>query len=286
MPGRALPGKPLIGARVFLYMARVALLAALLVWASATCQVASASESADRVQELLVTRCARCHGSQVRRPKGGFRFASDLRGLASNSRYIRPGDPGASPLLQMARTGHSSPNSAHDHVLPPAELETLRAWVAAGAPRPTRASSDVGHVRTLPHFIGQFHPLAVHFPVALIIAAALAELFAVLRPSGLYGRVARYCLTIGALGTVVASITGWAWADAGTGLGTHGWLALATTCFACGACLFSWRPATGSGARTDRRVYALVLLATLVLLVMTGHQGGQITHGPVQPWSP
>jgi uncharacterized membrane protein len=144
----------------------------------------------------------------------------------------------------------------------------------------------VREVRTLPHFIGQFHPLAVHFPVALIIAAALAELIGVLRGAEVYGGVARYCLTLGALGTVVASITGWAWADGGSGLGTHGWLALATTCFAGGACLLSWQPASGSGARPDRRIYALVLLATLVLLVMTGHQGGQITHGPVRPWQP
>ncbi len=266
-------------------MIRVALFAGLLVWA--TGPEAHAAESADLAQELLITRCARCHGADVRRPKGAFGLATDLRALARDPRYIRPGDPAASPLLRIARSGRTQAITARAHNLGREEIETLATWIAAGAPPPTSpAPPGAGEVRSFTRFVGQFHPLAVHFPVALIIAAALAELIGAVRKSESFPRVARYCLTLGALGTLVASMTGWAWANGDSGVEAHGRLGLATTCFAVGACLFSLRQLRGPGTRSDRRIYALVLLVTLVLLVMTGHQGGQITHGPVQAWRP
>ena len=80
---------------------------------------ARAEEDANRVQDVLSAHCARCHGTEVPRPKGDFGLATDLEALARDPRFIVPGQPDASPLLQIVRKGEMPPPKAREEALTP-----------------------------------------------------------------------------------------------------------------------------------------------------------------------
>jgi uncharacterized membrane protein len=77
-------------------------------------------------------------------------------------------------------------------------------------------------------YIGKFHPLVVHFPIALVLAAAAAELVAIATPRKAWRTVAVANIRAGAAMGVVTAITGWLFAasplvDASPSLEWHRW---------------------------------------------------------------
>ena len=128
----------------------------------------------------------------------------------------------------------------------------------------------------------------MHFPIGLLVAAALAEgLFAVSRRQR-FRAAAEYCLLLGTAGAVVATLSGWLFAaDLGYGMAAHRWLGVATSLFALAASRLATRvrragdgpgeglPAGGLGTL----VYRAALLGTLAMLVVTSHLGGTATWG-------
>jgi len=54
-----------------------------------------------------------------------------------------------------------------------------------------------------------YHPLIVHFPVALWMTSALFELLYVARRENLYATVARFLIGLGLLGAAVSIASGW-----------------------------------------------------------------------------
>ncbi len=135
-------------------------------------------------------------------------------------------------------------------------------------------------------FAGRLHITLVHFPIALLVAAAWLE-FARLRRGRFEPRPAAVaCLGLGALTAAVSAGLGWIWADvepvgerlAGT-LVWHRWIGISVA----GIALLAWfdalaqrRAATRGSARRLRS--ALVLLA--VGVAVTGHLGGSMAWGP------
>ena len=77
----------------------------------------------------------------------------------------------------------------------------------------------------------KFHPLLVHFPIALVLAAAVAELVVITTAREAWRAVAIANIRAGAAMGVVAAITGWLFAssplvDASTSLEWHRWLGM------------------------------------------------------------
>jgi uncharacterized membrane protein len=131
-------------------------------------------------------------------------------------------------------------------------------------------------------FIGKFHPLIVHFPIALVLAAAAAELgvIATLRPA--WRTVAVTNIRAGAGLGVVTAITGWLFAasqgvDATTSLEWHRWLGMAAAAGAIGAALLSLRLHASSGRAAFG--YRVTLFVTALLVAITGHLGGTLVWG-------
>ena len=160
------------------------------------------------------------------------------------------------------------------------------AHMADAAPAEGKALAGGGIL----HWLGVFHPVVVHFPIALLLLAALMEGVDALRgPSEKIAFATGVALGLGALAALIAA--GLGWADAATMgveaalkpvLAWHRWLG---TGVAVGACL-AWGlrqrvMSTGTGIGTYRLVLGLVALGTAVV----GHLGGTLVYGlDYYPW--
>jgi len=131
-------------------------------------------------------------------------------------------------------------------------------------------------------FIGKFHPLLVHFPIALVLAAAAAELVVLATPRQAWRTVAVVNIRAGAAMGVVTAITGWLFAssplvDASPSLEWHRWVGMAGAAGAIGAALLSSRLRLSS--RRAAFVYRCALFVTALLVAITGHLGGSLVWG-------
>jgi uncharacterized membrane protein len=131
-------------------------------------------------------------------------------------------------------------------------------------------------------FIGRFHPLLVHFPIALVLAAAAAELVVLATPRKTWRIVAVANLQAAAVMCVVTAITGWLFAssplvDASPSLEWHRWLGMAGAAGVIGAALLSSRLQRSS--RRSAFVYRVTLFVTALLVAITGHLGGTLVWG-------
>lgn len=94
---------------------------------------------------VLAHQCTKCHGQQ--KEKGGLRLDTkeDAMKGGDNGKCIVPGDPNGSELLKRILL----PPEHEDHMPPKketveaADVETLRKWIAAGAPWPEGETAGV-----------------------------------------------------------------------------------------------------------------------------------------------
>jgi uncharacterized membrane protein len=131
-------------------------------------------------------------------------------------------------------------------------------------------------------FIGRFHPLLVHFPIALVLAAAAAELVVIATTRQAWRTVAVANIRAGAALALVTAITGWllassTLAEAGPALEWHRWVGMAGAAGAIGTALLSSRLHVLS--RRSAFAYRLTLFVTALLVAITGHLGGTLVWG-------
>jgi len=127
-------------------------------------------------------------------------------------------------------------------------------------------------------FIGRFHPLLVHFPIALFLLVPILEIV---------GRDARFAylhlsvsfvLGLATLGATTAALLGWCMGRSGGYSGTlitqHMWggVVLSMVCWLCWR-LRAWLRGPGS-------TYALALALGVGIVAWTGYRGGQLSLGP------
>jgi uncharacterized membrane protein len=126
-------------------------------------------------------------------------------------------------------------------------------------------------------FIGRFHPLLVHFPIALFLLVPILEIV---------GRSARFAylhlsvsfvLALATAGATTAALFGWCLGRSGGYSGTlitqHMWggVALSIVCWLCWL-LRPWRRELGS-------TYAVALVLGVGIVAWTGYRGGQLSLG-------
>ncbi|MDE1171758.1 MAG: hypothetical protein PW734_11220 [Verrucomicrobium sp.] len=155
------------------------------------------------------------------------------------------------------------------------------------------ASSGGGHTHAsgeVLRWLGAFHPVVIHFPIALLLLAAFLEGIVAWRgPSEKLSFAAGLSLGLGAVAAVIAA--GLGWADAATMsiepdlkpiLTWHRWLGTGVAVGSCLAGLLQLRVLpTGRGVWAYRIVLWLVALATAV----AGHLGGTLVYGlDYYPW--
>ena len=130
--------------------------------------------------------------------------------------------------------------------------------------------------------IGRLHPLLVHFPIGLVVMAAVAEVVAMTTGLRDWRAAAVANVRAGAVFAIAAAIAGWRLAsapgiEATTSLEWHRWLGTIAAVAVVAAAL------TSAGARGRSPfalwVYRITLLWAAALVAVTGHLGGLLVWG-------
>jgi plastocyanin len=129
--------------------------------------------------------------------------------------------------------------------------------------------------------IGRFHPLLVHFPIALILIAALAELIFLATRSPGWHTVAVANVRAGAAFAIASAGAGWLLAashivEASPALEWHRWLGLTAAMVAIAAALM-----TGTINQPGRRqrLYRIALFSAAAIVAVAGHFGARLVWG-------
>ena len=143
------------------------------------------------------------------------------------------------------------------------------------------------------NFLGHLHPLAVHFPVGLLLFAAIMELFTLkdfhsrLRP-GISAIV-----SVGALSAVIAAVLGLFQARTGdygkNALTLHQWTGIGTAVLGVFS-LVILRRAQKNMSPVLLKAYRTTIFFTAITVSVAGHFGASLTHGSdylaeTLPWS-
>jgi uncharacterized membrane protein/mono/diheme cytochrome c family protein len=252
------------------------------------------------VAELLESRCSKCHGPDTDEPKAVRHWpdATDLAATAANPDLISPGDPDDSDLFLSVSFEDMPPPDSEVTPLSTEELALLSSWIEAGAPMPKpvapepggsigvksagaepppppgkQPAAEAGYKRFVT-WVSHFHPVIVHFPIALLTAAMLAELLARLFRRQELGIAATYCLVLGTLAALPSAGLGLLLAAEGNRHGVelewHRWLGVSVAIF---SPLVLWVGHRRPGLRLP------LLLLAAVLVGVTGHTGGTLSYG-------
>ena len=130
--------------------------------------------------------------------------------------------------------------------------------------------------------IGRLHPVLVHFPIALIVAALACELVSMTTPLHEWHATAVANLRIGAVFAVGSAIAGWIFArspmvDMSPSLEWHRWVGACATLAAVAAVL-SAHPSPDRSSRSTW-IYRAALGTATALVGVTGHLGGVLVWG-------
>ena len=130
-------------------------------------------------------------------------------------------------------------------------------------------------------FLGVFHPLIVHFPVALLTLAAIVELMR-LRYREISPHITVICLIIAALGGIGAVAVGWARAETYSDsdlLFNHRWLGVGLAVFTIVLAAVSVASLRKPQAAALRWIQTGGVFAAAGLVGLVGHLGAELTHG-------
>lgn len=124
-------------------------------------------------------------------------------------------------------------------------------------------------------FMGRLHPLVVHFPIGLLVAAWLMELLVWKRKYNDFGPAIKVLMVIGTISSVIAVVFGLLLINTedygGETLPVHQWTGIATMVLAA--------ITTYAYFRRSRRVQRIWLTLTVAGITVAGHYGASLTHG-------
>lgn len=129
-------------------------------------------------------------------------------------------------------------------------------------------------IAAISDFIGRFHPVLVHLPIGILILAVIfyflsgKKKFEILKPA------VRLTLSFGVMAAIASCISGFFLSQSGGYDGPlvtkHQWFGIGLTVIAGAAWIFYTK---------GRILVRSLMLLIAVLLIITGHLGGTLTHG-------
>lgn len=128
-------------------------------------------------------------------------------------------------------------------------------------------------------FLGRFHPLLLHLPIGIYVLAFGLQY---LKPRKIIidDRLMGLLLHVGLFTAVITSLLGWFLSISGgyaeNDIAWHKWSAVFLVLI---SCLLSASHIFRSQYPWLQNFYHLCFMATLLLIIITGHFGGELTHG-------
>ena len=124
-------------------------------------------------------------------------------------------------------------------------------------------------------FLGRLHPLLVHLPIGFLIMACIFDWLSFQEGFKLK-RATKLSLGFGSLAAIAACITGYLLSQSGEYdailVSRHQWLGISTMIVS----LVYWQAKKLKVSAMTSKIFSVV---TLILLSVTGHLGGSLTHG-------
>jgi uncharacterized membrane protein/mono/diheme cytochrome c family protein len=124
--------------------------------------------------------------------------------------------------------------------------------------------------------IGRLHPLLVHLPIGILLLAILFEWLPTRKKYRYLKRSIHPILLVGSGAAIFSCLTGYMLSQSGeyeSGIvGWHQWMGISLTVYSLG---YAWMRSEKS-FKSFHKIFSAVLL---VLLMITGHLGGSLTHG-------
>ncbi|OYX98582.1 MAG: hypothetical protein B7Y76_07585, partial [Sphingobacteriia bacterium 35-40-5] len=141
-------------------------------------------------------------------------------------------------------------------------------------------------------FFGRLHPLAVHFPIALLLLAAILELGTIKKFNSPIRPGIQILLIAGIISSLISAIFGILLsgsAEYGDNLILHQWMGISTAFLG----IFVWflhQRVLVTDQSKYIKTYRFTLFATAFGVILAGHLGASLTHGDdylssTLPWS-
>ncbi|MCF7569229.1 hypothetical protein L3X37_12770 [Sabulilitoribacter arenilitoris] len=127
-------------------------------------------------------------------------------------------------------------------------------------------------------FLGRFHPLIVHLPIGFLFMAGLLQLFSIKNKKFDINPAIAFTLLWGTIASIGSVAIGWLLSLQGdynpNTLFWHKWLGVFVTILS----FFGWLLKTNR-FKLNKKVFSWTLIFILVLISVSGHLGGSLTHG-------
>jgi len=131
-------------------------------------------------------------------------------------------------------------------------------------------------------FVGRFHPLLVHLPIGFLFFAFILKVFALWKGNKTLSAAIPLALFMGTISAFTACVLGYMLSLSGDyqeeALDIHFWFGVATTTIA----FLAWLISIGkikTIVLQQSKSYIAILSLIVILLSITGHFGGNLTHG-------
>lgn len=142
---------------------------------------------------------------------------------------------------------------------------------------------------------GRFHPIVLHFPIGLLVAAFLLEMLGVFRTFQNHEPANWLLLLLGTGSAIIAAVFGvflsWEGGYDETNVFWHQWTGIGVAALASIAVIVRFIHSR-TWKNSFRKVYRVLLFAVVILITVAGHYGGNLTHGStylfenMPPWMP
>lgn len=128
-------------------------------------------------------------------------------------------------------------------------------------------------------FVGRFHPLFVHLPIGFLMIAFLMEVCSRFKRFEYLKASISFVLILGIIGGIAATGSGYLLSLGGgydnENLFLHKWLGISVVLFAVGAFMIKEKFFLSD----IYKAYLPIFSTSVILLMLTGHLGGNLTHG-------
>ncbi|RYZ98973.1 MAG: DUF1549 domain-containing protein [Sphingobacteriaceae bacterium] len=129
-------------------------------------------------------------------------------------------------------------------------------------------------------FLGRLHPIAVHFPVSLLLLAAVLELFTLKNYHSKFRPGINVLIVTGSVSALISALFGWLLYQHGDYSGNiltiHQYIGFTTAVLSMAVMAIMYAIHKGGGHII---AYRAVLFATAIGVGAAGHYGGSLTHG-------